>query len=646
LARKSGNTSIFQIDKTSFFWTMKCGSCHPGAGPGKLDRDGEVYWDGTNFGYENLGKTVDDVYNGFDGDYTFLNPMTLQYIPAPWNATGVSEADCFVCHLTGYSRFNKTVTHGGGPNLFSVTGYRAFQVAPSAGAGWAEINDAAIQRPPGQLPFLQPTLADDFVINYEKGITAGTLVDVAAGQPLQVDSSAMVGSVPDANCRGCHANPDVRKMGRSWADNTDVHKAAGVACVECHPSGSNATDTRMNTKNQHDFAKGDSSIHSASDVLDDTMANCEGCHVNGEGNVAAPDPTATHAAIFKDVNGADVSSQHFAKISCEACHIPYKEDDVGTPPDPDLLIDMSMNGGQVVYPWSDFFAMDHVNPDPTQANPTGRWYPSLIEHNGKIFVAKPLVTIWWGEWNGQMSGNEVVEPYPLWQVRQAVGFDGTAVTNPAIVAVLTDDTGDGIPEVNTQLEIATYINELKNATLQVTDRDSNPVTQPGVGSNPVLVTGSRIFYVSDNGATVGDPSDDVVSSFASPLAERAEFSIHHNVQDSTKALGAGGCTDCHAFDKPFFNRKTVVDPWEFPGDSFTSPNYVNAWEIMDYTQAEVDGLTASVPALPTAAGGGGSSGCAISGSGGSIAGGAGALGILLIVLLWFALTRQQRVKRQ
>lgn len=62
-----------------------CGGCHPGGGGMEYDRDGKRY--------DQRQKAEPALATSLDGDYH----------KAQWDKTGVVEADCFVCHLPGYS---------------------------------------------------------------------------------------------------------------------------------------------------------------------------------------------------------------------------------------------------------------------------------------------------------------------------------------------------------------------------------------------------------------------------------------------------------------------------------------------------------------------------------------------------------------
>ena len=64
---------------------VPCGGCHPGGGGLEYDRDGNRY-DEVLADEPELAETL-------DGDY----------YQSHWDKSGVVEADCFVCHMAGYS---------------------------------------------------------------------------------------------------------------------------------------------------------------------------------------------------------------------------------------------------------------------------------------------------------------------------------------------------------------------------------------------------------------------------------------------------------------------------------------------------------------------------------------------------------------
>src|SRR5690606_20795530 len=63
------------------------------------------------------------------------------------------------------------------------------------------------------------------------------------------------------------------------------------------------------------------------------------------------------------------------------------------------------------------------------------------------------------------------------------------------------------------------------------------------GATPVLVTGGRAWRVQDGALAAFDHS--AAAPYFWPIA--------HDVRPARQALGAGGCTDCHAAGAPFLH---------------------------------------------------------------------------------------------
>ena len=95
---KKVNQYPSEIDKSSFSFVQTCGACHPGGGWSEYDRTGQLYYDeeSKKFGYEDSGGSP-----LLDGDYTPYHNGNADD-RAPWDQSGVSEGDCFFCHLKGY----------------------------------------------------------------------------------------------------------------------------------------------------------------------------------------------------------------------------------------------------------------------------------------------------------------------------------------------------------------------------------------------------------------------------------------------------------------------------------------------------------------------------------------------------------------
>jgi len=126
LAKKVNQSPLRLINPLSLTFRIVA-LVHPWRGWGEYDRKGYLYYneETKKFGYEDSGESF-----LLDGDYTPWSHGKASY-GAPWTKSGVSEADCLICHLKGYQWKEKGGnTKGGG----------SFKYGPTVGAGWANIN--------------------------------------------------------------------------------------------------------------------------------------------------------------------------------------------------------------------------------------------------------------------------------------------------------------------------------------------------------------------------------------------------------------------------------------------------------------------------------------------------------------------------
>jgi len=97
----------------------------------------------------------------------------------------------------------------------------------------------------------------------------------------------------------------------------DVHMSPGkwVGCGSCH------LRTDGSKEDKHNFLKGVDTAHMVRNDLDSNPRpkTCEGCHLAGEDSYAH-NPTARHEEVFGENTG-----RHLTKISCQACHQPYRK---------------------------------------------------------------------------------------------------------------------------------------------------------------------------------------------------------------------------------------------------------------------------------------------------------------------------------
>jgi hypothetical protein len=117
------------------------------------------------------------------------------------------------------------------------------------------------------------------------------------------------------------------------------------------------------------------------------------------------------------------------------------------------------------------------------------------------------------------------------------------------LARITDDNGDGHTEVNRPEEI--------EALLAATKAHLEATGFPLTNRRLVWVSDSRAYYSATDWRDL--PREEWE---ASPYSSVYKFS--HDVAPARAALGAGGCTDCHRSDSPFFQGAVLEAP--FVGD--------------------------------------------------------------------------------
>jgi hypothetical protein len=353
LAKKINRTPS-EIDKSSFFFVQNCGVCHPGGGFGEYDRKGNLYYNEVNkkFGYELSG---DDPF--LDGDYTNFTMGNANY-GARWDKSGMSEADCFICHLKGYQWKERAATLRG----------RLFSYGPTVGAGWAAVKLSQDES--------ENAKADEATVDYTKK-------EVADFENLH---QQIVRRPPDENCWSCHAISYGKKRGPQWSPETDIHKVKGLDCVSCHPSDK-----------EHNLAKGSTFQETVRDDLDNTMHSCEDCHYKGKNKKA---PRYKHS----------FSPRHMKRLACETCHIPFQ-----TAP-ADLVYDNASTGSTIIYDTSKFLSNNPL--DPKRSIPgvdPNIWYPSIKEFKGRIIPVISLILIYWGDLDEKTN---VLKPIFLWKIRE------------------------------------------------------------------------------------------------------------------------------------------------------------------------------------------------------------------------------------
>jgi len=498
------NSSAAMMDMTAYtFFTSPCGGCHPGGGSGEYDREGKRYdqWMANpQSGFTSGGE------NQFDGDY----------YKARWTESGVLEADCLLCHMPnyGYELRKKHIAAGN------------FRWAATAGSKFATVK--------GSIEKAEPVTVD-----YNKALfnPDGTIEPHIVRQPR------------NEACLSCHAQPGWKKRGSNFSPRTDVHLRAGLKCVDCHPAGSSATDPRIAGKEVHQIGKGDDPGGLVRNDLDNTMLSCNDCHDTGRMGA----PIARHTWL---------PPLHLEAIACQTCHIPQRmvmpievqaSDVFNTVP----KIDQPGKRLWTFYgpDWKFRNHYGYLHMMGYDDKPTERFRPKLVRYKGKIYPVNQVHSAWPGiEIDGQTA---LMQP----RMSDIVGMWRAHKEDPTKypqLAKITDDTGDGVPEVNRPEEIDALI-------AAVTQRLAD-VKYPMQGKRVVWVMDDRVYRSGTEYRVVPKQPWET-----SPYANVHKY--NHDVLPAKAALGAGGCTDCHRPDSEFFYAPALVHLFDENGKPVVEPQY-------------------------------------------------------------------------
>ncbi len=296
---------------------------------------------------------------------------------------------------------------------------------------------------------------------------------------------------PDDNCMFCHGSSDARKRGFSWNDifNTDIHNQQGISCAACHPAGPD-----------HQFARGDSGRSTSGARREKTIMSCAECHYEGNLGAIVPDHVK-------------VRPSHLDRITCEACHIPQ----LGRA----AIQGFDASSGKLEY---------ILNPtDADRIGEKATWKPIYQRmEDQNIHVFNEVHGVFWGN----LDTNGII--YILFLDEHAAGWK-------LFADQVTDDNGDGIPEVNTEAEIIAGLKAFSQA-LQNNQRFGQ--------IKPVYLKGDQVIYLDQSGKP---------ARMDYGFETNFLYAIDHNVAPTHFALGEHGCQDCHAQEAHFFKGKRTMD---------------------------------------------------------------------------------------
>ena len=499
---KKTNTSSKEMDMTSFtFITNGCGTCHPGGGPLEYDREG--------FRYDRLMDSLKYTAGGtnnFDGDY----------FQAHWNRSGVIEADCNLCHLPEYDY------KGRNEHLAKFN----FRWMATVGSGLALVEGS-----------IKDTI--DIKVKY----------NLSKFGPDGKVSMHIVREPRNETCLNCHSKPQWKKRGSSFTEFTDVHIAKGVKCVDCHVSGSMASDARIKGKEVHQFGKGDDPSGWVRNDLDNTMRTCTDCHTTGYLNA----PIAKHLWL---------PDLHLDKLSCQACHIPERKVKSALVQVSDVLNPGTKITPPAKYVWT-FYDQNmnywnhygELTMFTAKDQPSDPFIPQYAKYKGKIFPVNSVHSAWpaiYTESKPGLGQPKMKDIYGMWITHRKDNSKYSGLSK------ITDNNSDTIPEVNTPEEIDAFINSV-TACLNDLGYDLK-------GKKVVWVNNDRMYFNSTDYKILEKESWE-----SSPYASVYKYS--HDVFPANAGLGINGCTDCHSLNSDLFYRQIVKYPFGEDGNPVTESQY-------------------------------------------------------------------------
>jgi len=499
---KKTNSSAKEMDMTSFtFITNGCATCHPGGGPLEYDREGFRY----DKHMEEMGFIAGGT-NNFDGDYYQTH----------WNRSGVIEADCNLCHLPEYDYKSRN------DHLAKFN----FKWMATVGSGLAVVEGS-----------IKDTVEVKVKYNLAKFGPDGKV------------SMHLVREPRNETCLNCHSKPQWKKRGSSFTEFTDVHIAKGVKCVDCHVSGSMASDPRIKGKEVHQFGKGDDPSGWVRNDLDNTVRTCNDCHTTGYLNA----PIAKHLWL---------PDLHLDKLSCQVCHIPQRKvksalvqvSDIYNPgtkisPPPKYVwtfYDQNMNYWNHYGELTMFTAKDQ---------PSDPFIPRYAKYKGQIFPVNAVHSAWPGIYTEGKKGLDqpkMKDIYGMWMTHRK-----DKSKYPELSKII-DNNSDTIPEVNTAEEIDAFINSV---TVCLTDLGYD-------------LTGKKVVWVNNDKMYLNGTDYKMLEKEtweSSPYASVYKYS--HDVFPANVGLGIKGCTDCHSLKSDMFYAQIVKYPFGDDGNPVTEPQY-------------------------------------------------------------------------
>lgn len=234
-----------------------------------------------------------------------LGESEAESLPDPaarWDISGFLEIDCLACH-------SADMVHDQAERDRQIQDEN-FKYVPTAALGLGSIRGAAKNAPDDWDPLMPPDL------DHPEAAGPALVYDL---NRFDTDNRVLFNvtdSISPERCYFCHTEKIIGH-GDAIGEDTDIHIARGLKCVDCHR---NAID--------HAIVRGyEGEPRDAGNVAAGTLT-CRGCHYGvdpaGDGQARG----GRLASPFPEHPG--LPPVHFDKLSCTACHSgPWPEAKVG-----------------------------------------------------------------------------------------------------------------------------------------------------------------------------------------------------------------------------------------------------------------------------------------------------------------------------
>lgn len=293
-------------DLTTPGWIMLYGPYHAGGGPAQFAPD---------------GRSLAELPPGSSLEASYVDPQTGELLPWDWQASGVVEMNCFLCHTPNPDNHSRTAALQSGRFGWANTATLLLSgIVETAGAelrynpaaftatgelvqGWLKIQDPTDQNC-AQCHTQAPKDAAQPL-----AVTGCSLEDWTAGATGLVFSPQRI-SDSGANLAG------KQSLTRSW----DVHAERLVQCADCHHAQNNPAYAEKSSQQTPAHLSFDPRRIEIGEYINRPMhvfalAPSQPDQEGGQACASCHDIQGTHSWLpYKD--------RHFNTLSCETCHIP------------------------------------------------------------------------------------------------------------------------------------------------------------------------------------------------------------------------------------------------------------------------------------------------------------------------------------